>query len=200
MSNHIRPIVGYKTHKGTQLHFCKDSYNIFINGFPQINGDTFDKRNDAKLYAAITSKLTKDEVFYFFLANVLEGNNDCLYNFSGEAMRIYKDYVRKIESVSYNFYDELTTVSFDINSVDELYKCVDNEPPLIVQYLIGGLVSMETFCLIQLHCYDILNIQYTDYLWNLKKEFIKKYLFFFSHKYIKYNEEYIINQYENIFN
>lgn len=199
MSKHARPIVGYRIHTGLRLHFCKDKFNIFINGFPKISGSVFDKRKDAKCYALITTKLTEEEVFYYFLANVLDGNNNCLYNFTGEGNTTYKEYKRNIESVSYNFYDELTTISYDIDSVEELYKSVDNEPPLIIQYLLGGLISLETFCLIQLHCYDILNIDYSDYLWNFKKDFIKKYLFFFSHKYIKYNPETIIEHYKNIF-
>jgi len=199
MSRHTRPIVGYRIYNGLKLHFCKDRYNVFVNGFPKIGPDVFDRRNDAKCYALITTKLPEDEVFYYFLANVLDGNYNCLHNFSGEGNTIYKDYKRKIESVSYNFYDELTTISYEIDSVEDLYKSIDNEPPLIVQYLLGGLISLETFCLIQMHCYDIINIPYSDYLWNFKKEYIKKYLFFFSHKYIKYNPEVIINNYNKIF-
>lgn len=199
MPKHTRPIVGYRIHNGLKFHFCKDKYNIFINGFPKIGGATFDNRKDANCYAVITTKFDEEEVFYYFLANVLGGNNNCLYNCHSEGNTIYKDYKRNIESVSYNFYDELTTINYDIDFVDDLYNSIDNEQPLIIRYLLGGLISLETFCLIQLHCYDILNIDYSDYLWNFKKDFIKKYLFFFSHKYIKYNPETIVKHYENIF-
>lgn len=197
-TKHTRPIVGYRIHNGLKFHFYKTNYNIFTNGFPKIGGDTFDSRNDAKIYAIITTKLPEDEVFYYFLANVLQENNNCLYNFSGEGNIIYKDYKRKIESLSYNFYDELATISFDISGEEELYQSADNEQPLIIKYLIGGLISLETFCLIQLHCHDIINIQYHDYLWDLKKQFIRKYLPFFSHKYIKYDSNVIQKYYKDV--
>lgn len=179
--------------------FCSPKYNMFKNGLVKIKGDTFDKRKDAKVYAVVTTKLAGKEVLYYFLGNTLAGNYGSIFNFGYEGTQIYKDYTRKLASISHIFYDELTTISYEIDHIEQLYIPAGGRPPPIVQFLLGGLLSIETVMLIHLHCRDLFAIPYSDYIWDQKKELIEKYTWFFINNYIKYNEANISKQYAKIF-
>jgi hypothetical protein len=172
---------------------------MFKQGLVKIKGATFDKRKDAGVYATLTTKMEGKEVLYYFLGNTLAGNYGSIYNFGYEGTETYKDYRRKLDAISHIFYDELTTVSYEIEDEAQLYESVNGKPPLIVKFLLGGLLSLETVLLIHMHCRNLLELEYTDYIWAQKKEIIEKYTWFFLNNYIKYNEENIKKQYAKIF-
>jgi hypothetical protein len=172
---------------------------MFVNGLAQINPKTFDLRKDRFLYRNITSKLNKEEVIYYFLANCLAGNNYPLANFAEEGMQNYKEFLRRKESLSYLFENELTDASLEVDSAEELYATLNDNPPLIISYYLGGILSLESLCLIQLNCFDVLNIKYNDYIWNQKKDFIRKVLLFFENGMINYDGERINGIYRKVF-
>ena len=198
MTSYIQPIVGYRIHQAIKLTLHSPKFNMFSSGFPKIKPGTFDQRKDRFLYRNITSKLTKEEVIYYFLANCLAGNNYPLANFEDEGMGIYKDFLRKKESLSYIFESELTDCSLEVVSADELYATLNDNPPLIVSYFLGGILSLESLCLIQLCVTDVLGINYDDYIWRQKKEFIKKVLLFFENGAIIYDKERIKKIYNKV--
>jgi hypothetical protein len=173
---------------------------MFQNGLAKIKAATFDQRKDRFLYRNITSKLNKEEVIYYFLANCLAGNNYPLGNFEDEGMGIYKDFLRRKESLSYIFESELTDASLEVLSADELYATLNGNPPLIVSYFLGGIISLESLCLIQLCITDVLGINYDDYIWRQKKDFIKKVLLFFENGAILYDKERIKKIYKQVLN
>ncbi len=199
MGTHINPIQGYKFNQSIRLHFCKEKYNLFKNGLVKINPKTFDKRSDRNLYRHITSKLDGSDVIYYFLSNTVCGNNYPLTDFDGEGTRNFKNFQRKRESLTHIFNDEICNASLDVTSFDDLIESHNGNQPLIIRYLIGGIISIETFCLIQLCCYDIINIDYSDYLWDSKKDFIKKYIDFFENGFILYNQFKIKSSFDKTF-
>jgi hypothetical protein len=195
----IEPIAGYRLHQSIKLTLCSPKFNMFKNGLVKINPATFDKRRDRYLYRNITSKLNSKEVSYYFLANCLAGNNYSLANFSGEGLQNYKDFIKRKDSLSYNFENELSNAALEVDNLAEIFDLSNNNVPLIVSYYLGGIVSLETLCLIQLHCFDVLGLEYSDYIWNTKKEFIKKVLLFFEAGFFKYDGGKIKAIYENLF-
>ena len=200
MAGHIEPIIGYRIHQSIKLTLHSPKFNMFQNGLAKIKPATFDARKDRFLYRNITSKLNKEEVIYFFLANCLAGNNYPLANFEDEGMGIYKDFLRRKESLSYLFESELTDASLEVLSADELYARLNGNPPLIVSYFLGGIISLESLCLIQLCITDVLGINYDDYIWRQKKDFIKKVLLFFENGAILYDKERIKKIYKQVLN
>jgi len=196
---HIEPIAGYKIHQSIKLTFCSPKYNMFTNGLVKINPATFDKRKDRGLYRVITSKLESKEVIYYFLANSLKGNHYSIENFQDEGMTNFKEFIKRKESLSYVFRDELYNASLNIDSGEELYTTLNDNPPLIVTYYLGGILSLETICLIQLCCFDILSIPYYDYVWNQKKDFIRRYIMFIENGFLPHKKEVIQKTYNKIF-
>lgn len=196
---HVDPITGYRIHKSIQLTLTSPKFNMMDNGLVKIKPITFDQRKDRMLYRNITSKLDREEVIFYFLANCLANNNYPLVNFNEEGMQNLKNFMRKKESLSYIFESELTDCSLEVSSARELYSSLNDNPPLIVSYYLGGILSAESLCLLQLCCIDVLDINYSDYIWDTKKEFIKKYLLFFDAGFLTYDEERIKKIYYKIF-
>ncbi len=199
MAGHIEPIIGYRIHQSIKHTLCSPKYNMMVDGLFKIKPTTFDGRKDRLLYRNITSKLNKEEVILYFFSNCLCGNSYPLANFEDVGMQNYNDFIRKKESLSYIFESELMDASLDIDCADELYSSVNDNPPLVVSYYLGNVISLETICLIQLCCYDILGIKYTDYIWEQKKNFIKKVLLFYNAGFINYDEERIKKIYRKVF-
>jgi len=195
----LEPMAGYKLDKSIKLHFCKHNYNMFKNGLVSIKGTTFDKRKDRMMYALITTKMNSEEALFYFLGNHLAGNHHSVFNFQFEGTTNYKDYLRRTQSLSHIFYDELQTVSYELEGEAFLYLSVDNRPPPIVQFLLGGLLSLETVTMIHLYCRNLLELDYTDYIWEQKKELIEKYSWFFHYQHIKNNKDTIQKQYKKVF-
>lgn len=195
----IDPIAGYKLDKSIKLHFCKPEYNMFKNGLVMISGKSFDKRKDAPIYQYMTSNYNSEELMFYFLGNHLAGNNNAIFNIKYDGTTNYKDYLRRVQSLSYIFFDELTTISYEIDSMAHLYLSIDNRPPPIVQFLLGGMLSLETVTLIHLYCKNLLEMDYSDYIWDQKKELIEKYSWFFIYQHIKNNKNNIEKQYKKVF-
>ena len=195
----VEPITGYRIHQSIKLTLCSPKFNMMENGLVKLKPGTFDQRKDRMLYRNITSKLDREEVIFYFLANCLAGNNYPLLNFNEEGMRNLKDFIKKKESLSYVFESELADASLEVTSPDELYATLNDNVPLIVSYYLGGILSAESLCLLQLCCFDILAIEYNDYIWQQKKNFIEKYLLFFYAGFITYDEERIKKIYNKVF-
>lgn len=188
--------MGYRIFQSIRLTFASPRFNMFESGLVKIKAKTFDSRKDRFLYRNITSKLDGKEVIYYFLANILAGNTYPLNNFESEGMQNYKDFIRRTESLSYIFKEELSDAALDMNYPEEMYYTLNDNPPLVVSYALGGILSLETICLIHLCCHNILELPYEDYIWNQKKEFIKTYLTFFENGYIIYDD----NKLKQIYN
>ena len=197
--SHVEPITGYKIHQSIKLTLCSPKYNMMTNGLVCIKPQTFDNRKDRMLYRNITSKLDREEVIFYFLANCLAGNIYPLLNFNEDGMQNYKDFMRKKAALSYIFESELTDCSLEVSSAKELYSSVNDNPPLIVSYYLGGMLSAESLCLLELCCINVLGIDYDDYIWRQKKDFIRKYLLFFYGGFITYDEDKISKIYKKIF-
>lgn len=195
--SHIEPIQGYRIHQSIKLTFCSPKFNMFENGLVKIKVNTFDNRKDRFLYRNITSRLDGSDVIYYFLSNILVGNTYPIADFT-EGMQNFNDFMRRKDSLSYKFKEELYDASLDIDSDEELYATINDNVPLIVSYILGNILSLETACLIQLCCKEFLDIQYNDYIWNQKREFLKRYLQFFQHGFIIYDEMKIKKIYDKI--
>ncbi|MDD4242710.1 MAG: hypothetical protein PHG08_00215 [Bacilli bacterium] len=199
--SHIEPIQGYRIHQSIKLTFCSPKFNMFENGLVKIKVNTFDNRKDRFLYRNITSRLDGSDVIYYFLSNILVGNTYPIADFT-EGMQNFNDFMRRKESLSYIFkeelYDASLDTSLDTDFPEELYVSVNDNPPLIVSYILGGILSLETACLINLCCKEYLDMPYEDYIWKQKREFIKRYIQFFENGFILYDFDRIRKIYNTI--
>jgi hypothetical protein len=135
----------YKEYLALKNHFTKSSYDYFkYNGKSNAKVDSFNTRKD-KLWF---QKLAKHpDVHNFLVANFAKNEKAWIKElaYSEEAEKVYKDWLKRNQSLSYQFKKELKELcpTFDVNLT--VYKSL--HPYLLKSYL-GGYVSLETVCIL----------------------------------------------------
>lgn len=135
----------YQMYMALKLHFSGD-YNYFkYNGkTQQISDGKFEARKDHIHFARIERRY-KDKLEEFFVANFVHNPN---FKWAGDlvtvdAEKCYNNYKKVIESFSYNFRQDLKKINEkEKNSLLLLVK--DGGHPLLLQYLLGNEISIET--------------------------------------------------------
>lgn len=141
----MTPFEVYKSYLALKNHFTKDSYDYFkYGGKVSASVKSFECRRD-RFYFEKLAKLR--DPTSFILANICEDTNvwvgDLCANETSE--RRYKNWLRRNQSLSYTFRDELSALreEFDSNFV-----CNAGEHPYLLQLYLRGKVSLETLIIL----------------------------------------------------
>jgi hypothetical protein len=135
----------FKLYNALKAHFST-TYDFFkYNGKMKSSSyDTFLKRNDKLFFM----KLAKHpEVQNFLVANFLENPKVWIKNlaYNSEAEKIYNNWTNRIQSLTYNFKNDINTLSKDIP--DEIRVESGKHPKLLSRYL-QKTISLETFIIL----------------------------------------------------
>jgi len=135
----------YKEYLALKNHFTKPDYDYFkYNGKIRTNPDSFEKRKDKFFF----QKLAKHpDVHNFLLANFSEDEKAWIKTlaYSDTAEKTYKNWLKRQQSLSYSFKQELNLLDDNFNNN---FVCKHNEHPLLLKKYLGGEISLETFCLL----------------------------------------------------
>lgn len=178
----------YKTYVSIKSHFNNKHYDYFkYNGKnKRISYDTFKKRNDKIFFL----KLSKHkDVIGVLVSNFLEnkGNwiKDLAYN--KDAEQVYKDWLKRNQSLSYIFDQEILKLEDNFNSN---FIINDNQHPNILKLYYRKDISVETLCILfdVVGCKDYFDKKLKDdVLWQETSMLIEKYTPF-----IKYDKDKIV--------
>lgn len=181
---YLEPFAFFKVTQGLVLHFKKPEYDWFKSrGMIKCAPKTFDARKDARMYAVAASKIKAKEIVQFYLANILEGNNNCVYNFNDIGKQNYQQYVKKIGSLTNVFSNDLNYIGDELEKkkkcVDGLFESEYNTHPMILKMIIGNKLNLETVILIDKFCRPFVE-EFDekfkdDAIWNKISGRIKKY-------------------------
>jgi len=203
----LKPIDGYRVYMAMKLHFTKKNYDFFKNNAKvRIKGEVFDNKNDLECFIKFTSTIPKNEILHFLIANFVQGNYNLIYNLH-TGFPIYKQWKSKIESLSYNFQNDIEKIisEKEENNISSIFTEEEKgKHPLLFKMYLGSHISTETMCILQkkygyIEKFDI-SMKH-DIIWFQKKIKIMKYLVFFDAEIIKFNNEKIdkiLNQFEEI--
>jgi len=178
----------YKEYLALKNHFSKPSYDYFkYNGKVKVNASSFDSRKDKLFF----QKLAKHpDVHSFLIANLAIDSKAWIRDlaYSETAEKTYKDWLKRQQSLTYNFKQELSKLDEDFNN-NFLIK--DNDHPILLKKFLGSEISLETICIL-LDLTGAKNhwdkkMQY-DLVWDNTRTKIEKYTPF-----IKYDKEKIKN-------
>ena len=178
----------YKEYLALKNHFSKPSYDYFkYNGKVKVNASSFDSRKDKLFF----QKLAKHpDVHSFLIANLAIDSKAWIRDlaYSETAEKTYKDWLKRQQSLTYNFKQELSKLDEDFNN-NFLIK--DNDHPILLKKFLGSEISLETICIL-LDLTGAKNhwdkkMQY-DLVWDNTRIKIEKYTPF-----IKYDKEKIKN-------
>jgi hypothetical protein len=152
----------YKEYLALKQHFTKPSYDYFkYNGKVRTNLSSFEKRKDKIFF----QKLSKhDDVNGFLIANLSENPKSWIKElaYSESAENLYKDWVKRQQSLTYLFKQDLSRLDPDFNSNFQIKK--DEQHPYLLKLYLGDHISIETFCI-------LLDISGARKYWDSKMEY-----------------------------
>jgi hypothetical protein len=135
----------YKEYVALKNHFTKPTYDYFkYNGKVKLNPDSFDKRKDKLFF----QKLAKHpDVHNFLIANLSDNEKSWIRElaYSEEAEKTYKVWLKRHQSLTYVFKQELGNLDTRFN---ENFVCPESSHPYLLKLYLGKQISLETLCLL----------------------------------------------------
>lgn len=150
----------YQKYLAVKMHFETDSYDYFKHrGKTRATPQSLGKRRDRFFFELLAKKYYDEELTDMFLANIVDA--DALW--IGEALNEkyvgrYAEWKKKIQSLTYNFQQDIQKLQDYCNSRDikyvEIFKPKDGEIPQIFTLYSQNLISIETMTILN----DIMNL------------------------------------------
>lgn len=175
----------YKEYLALKNHFSSPNYDYFkYNGKLKVNADSFNTRKDKLFF----QKLSKHpDVHNFLIANLSKNEKAWIKElaYSEEAERTYKEWLKRQQSLTYVFKNELNRLSTNFN--DNFLIDKKSPHPLLLRRYLGGDVSLETLCI-------LLDFSKAKRYWDKKMEYdpvyqeVKKKVEKYT-PFLKYDEE-----------
>jgi hypothetical protein len=144
----MEPFDAYRYYQSLKLHFESKNYDAAKYNFKtSANPKSFWKRND-KYHFAKVAKRFKDvpELVGYYTSHFINGTT-----WIGEMLNQeenYKSWLKRIQSISYIFEQDLNHLSIEYETFDELLKCEDGSHPKVVTEYLQEDISLETVVII----------------------------------------------------
>lgn len=136
----------YKEYLALKNHFSKPDYDYFkYNGKLKVNVSSFDARKDKLFF----QKLAKHpDVHNFLVANLSKDEKAWIKQlaYSEDAEKVYKDWLKRNQSLTYVVKNELNQLETNFN--DNFLIGKDNPHPYLLRLYLGNYVSLETLCIL----------------------------------------------------
>ena len=134
----------YKMYLALKLHFTSDTYDYFqYGGNAKASQVSFDQRKDKFFFVKLSRKFKDFELREFFVANLTAEDKVYPATLVREGAKNYADYIKRKESLSYHFKEDVATLHDTHNRFDDLFKVEGVHPPLLKSFL-GGRICLET--------------------------------------------------------
>lgn len=136
-----------------KLHFTSQKYDVFQNrGHVKGTRDTFNSRNDRYIFEKLAQKYSEDkDIIQFFVSNFAYGNGTAIYG-NSEAEELYSEWIRRKQSISRVFVDDLTNVMnfTEVHkfNADGIFKNINGDLPVLLNLYLSGKVTIETLRII----------------------------------------------------
>ena len=141
----MTPFEAYSEYLALKNHFNQESYDyIKYQGKVRVNRTSFESRKDKFFF----EKLAKHEDPKGLLLSNLVKNKKLWIKelaFSEEAERNYKEWLKRNQSFSYMFKEELNKLE---SSFNDNFTIQEHEHPALLRKYLSGDISLETFCLL----------------------------------------------------
>lgn len=164
----IKRLTGYETfclYLAIKNHFTLDSYNYFkYNGkVKNVSKETYLNRRDRFQFEKLTRKCDNVELHLFI--NFMQDKTWIGDLLDDDAFDAVQHYVKKVQSMSYNFKNELEK----LDNLKDLFKIQDNDYPMFLNEYMRGDLSFETILILDAFIQFISKFDEKlkdDYLWS----------------------------------
>jgi len=141
-----------KAYIALKAHFTKDSYDVIrSNGRINYPRAKFEERKDRHRCEKMAINMRDDEIVKFFVAN-FSRKPDYSGLFDDQSETRYREWCGYIESLSYNYGNEVKSLLLDAKDSQMCYNDVfvgaeGQHPPVLNAYM-GKQISIETFIIL----------------------------------------------------
>lgn len=184
----------YKMYIALKLHFTTDKYDVVKQrGKVKASRQAFAKRTDLFSIRKISKTYSDEEVANFLVANFVSGDRwGGMFDIdAGERYQLWK---KKIESLSYNFSQELDAFIEEMEDknlkLSDIFSVQSGQHPYIIKAFLRKTISIETLVILEkLNKYvEVFDKEITDtVVWPDISRLIKKYKPFLSIDTEKFN-------------
>ena len=134
----------YKMYLSLKLHFTTDTFDYFKYGnAAKASQQSFDSRRDKFFFVKLSRTFKEDELREFFVANMIVEDKVYPATLVREGAKNYQEYLKRKQSLAYNFKQDVNTLYEDSHFFDKLFIIDGMHPPLLKAHL-GGRISIET--------------------------------------------------------
>ena len=145
MENKLNGFEAYQYYLALRLHFTQESFDAFKYHF-KVKADvaSFIKRKDRLFFDKIA---THKDPRNFLLANMIKNKKTYIREiaYGEEAQRVYKNWLKRKESQSYIFKEDLSKLKEDFN---KNFICKDGQHPYLLKQYMGERITLETLCIL----------------------------------------------------
>lgn len=144
----------FAMYQALKLHFTGSYDYVKYNGKTNTNKDQFMVRKDKYSFYKLSRKYNRDELFGFYVANLLKNPKVWVGELATEdADSEYKLWLRVQQSLSYIFEQDLNLLFDVVDKPDELLMVVDGQYPLLYNQYLQDSIYLETVIILD----DVLN-------------------------------------------
>lgn len=186
----------YRYYLAIKLHFTTDKFNVFENrGNVRGTREAFNARNDRYIFEKLAKRFKEDkDIIQFYVANFAYGHDTAIYA-GQEADDNYNIWLKRKQSISQIFIDDLATILTYIETnklkYNAIFEFTDSEYPVALKLFVGGKISIETLRIID-DVYPIIDNWELNtsikYIWQDELRRIKKLTGFVKYDKIKLNK------------
>lgn len=193
----MEPYDVYKYYLALRLHFTTDKYDV-IKQQGRVRGSkiAFYKRKDLLSIRKVAETYSDKEVVEFLVSNFVSGDRWGGV-FDIDAKDRYTHWKKRIESLSYNFQNDLNKLKNASEKINVSFASslisINKQHPLIVKLYLRNDVSIETFVILNKIVEFIPALDYNlkdDLVWPDLSRIIKKYEPFLNFNKEKYEQFY----------
>ena len=146
----LDPLNCYKTYLAIKNHFTKSNYDYYkYCGKVKANVQSFYKRKDRFYFEKMSRQKSDEEIINFFVSN-FASCEDPQSLWIGEIIKEgesnYKNWMRKTQSLSYIFKDEVSILT--AKNFDEMFKVESNKHPKILKEFLQKKISLESMVIL----------------------------------------------------
>lgn len=135
----------YKYYAAIKLHFTSPKYDVFkMKGRVRCSPEKFQSRNDHYLFEKLGGRFSADKDYVQYIAaNFMYRNPNVIYG-AQEAEQNYKEYIRRKQSITKVFQDDLHTI---IKSGAK-YEFTGPKIPKVIQLWLSDKITLETMVIL----------------------------------------------------
>jgi hypothetical protein len=140
----MQPVDVYLMYCAIKAHFGEGDYNFNqFGGKSKVSKDSFWKRKDRLFFVRVSRKYKEyDYIKDYFVSNFVKSRNGWIGHFNEQ---IYEDWKKYMQSLTYNFEQELSS---HVDDFEKLFEVPEGSHPLLLKEYFGKRVSLETLIIL----------------------------------------------------